>query len=169
MASLPDAHAWLAYGSRSIAKLVENLSVEGVAADVAILNLKTLNGLLSNQEQKARALTHQPPLMPVLTRLKMIDAAINAPCTAATLATAADWAFAAAAAIAATRAAATVVTASASATNAAASAILATTSTEAAAHCSDRRHATALLPGAAKQRHERGRALGPYVRQPRRQ
>ena len=58
----------IAYGPRGVAKLVQSLSEPSEAADLA-LNLTTLNGLLSSQENKMLALANDGAVLPVLTGL----------------------------------------------------------------------------------------------------
>uniref|UniRef100_A0A7S4B4T8 Armadillo repeat-containing protein 8 n=1 Tax=Chrysotila carterae TaxID=13221 RepID=A0A7S4B4T8_CHRCT len=58
----------LAYGNRGVAKLIQSLQAEEPEEETS-LTLLTLNGLLSNQENKMKAISHEPPLVPVLTKL----------------------------------------------------------------------------------------------------
>ena len=68
MASLPDSHAWLAHGDRGVIKLLECLSGSAATVQSIRSDLATLNGLLSNQENKMRVIGHAPPVLPVFTR-----------------------------------------------------------------------------------------------------
>lgn len=58
---------YLAYGARGLAKLIESLGPDTALTKESLLSL---NGLLSNQETKLAAITHQaPPLVPELVVL----------------------------------------------------------------------------------------------------
>ena len=59
----------IAYGSLGVPRLVAAISDATASAEAACTNLTTLNSLLSNQESKSKAISHQPPLVPVLTKL----------------------------------------------------------------------------------------------------
>lgn len=59
---------WLAYGTRSVPKLIEELSAAEADEAALCTSLTTLQGLLSNQEYKLQALSCEP-LVPTLTQL----------------------------------------------------------------------------------------------------
>ena len=58
----------LAFGARGVQKLVASLSEESAVADLA-MNLTTLNGLLSSQENKMSALANDGAVLTPLTGL----------------------------------------------------------------------------------------------------
>ena len=71
MAALPPASLCIAYGSCGIDKLVETLSSPD--AETQRYTLTTLNTLLSNQENKVKALSERLQLVPILVGLLGIE------------------------------------------------------------------------------------------------
>jgi len=66
--SMLQANLNIAFGARGVAKLVESLSLPAETGNLAV-NLMTLNGLLSSQENKMSALANDGAVLTVLTTL----------------------------------------------------------------------------------------------------